>query len=135
MKTRLLILAAAGLLTACSSNGDDESGSGGGGGVLCPLWIAPGVMIEVRDASTGQPAGCDTKGSAESAGEVQSLDNGTPCSLDPAAQYVSGISHTGTWRVTLEKDGYKTWSVDGVQVKSGVCGLQTVQLRADLEPI
>ncbi|HKQ96513.1 MAG TPA: hypothetical protein VJV75_01430 [Candidatus Polarisedimenticolia bacterium] len=135
MRALILALAAAAALVACASNSDDESGSDGGTGVLCPLWIAPGVMIEVHDASTGEPAACDTKGIAESTGEIQTLDPATPCSMNPTALTLSGITHIGLWNLTIEKAGYKPWRLDGVQVMGGVCGLIPVQLRADLEPI
>lgn len=133
---RIPVVALALLLASlgCASHGDDNDAPTGGG-VLCPLWIAPGIMIEVRDVVTGMPAACGSSGKAESAGLIEPLETGVDCAATPDFLYLSGIDRPGTYTVTIERPGYQAWIRGGIEVVGGVCGLITVQMRADLVPL
>lgn len=134
MKRYLVACTLAAIALSCSSSHDDDPGTGGNG-VLCPLWIAPGIMLEVRNAVTGLPAACGASGKAEGEGLIQPLSTGVDCNLAPDYLYLSGIDRVGTFTVTVERPGYRSWVRDGIDVMGGPCGLLTVQLRADLEPL
>ena len=52
-----------------------------------------------------------------------------------ASACLNGIDRIGTCMITIERPGYHPWVLGGIDVVSGVCGLVTVQLRADLIPL
>jgi len=45
-----------------------------------------------------------------------------------------GYERPGTYSLRVEAAGYRTWSRDGVRVRGGDCGPQTVRLTAELDP-
>ena len=134
MKLFVMVVVVAGILFACSfDNGEDTTPPKKN--VICLDWITEGISVEVRDAVTGLPAACAAEGKAENAGGVETLDPAGDCRTFPDALYLSGVWTPGTYTVTIVKPGYQDWRVGGIEVLGDVCGLFTVELRADLTPI
>jgi D-serine deaminase-like pyridoxal phosphate-dependent protein len=90
----------------------------------CDLRAYPAIMVAIRDSLTDVPV---TEGV-----RVIARD-GTYA--DTADFRVFGLAHErpGTYTVTVEKDGYQTWSRTGVRVRDGECHVQTVELTARLK--
>ena len=133
MRIVVLLMVAAGLLCGCSSNPEEDSD--GGSGVLCPLWIAPGMMVEVRDAATGLPAACGAEATAESDAHTEKLITGTDCGTFPDALHMSGVQYPGIYTLTIAKQGYEPWILGNIEVTGGVCGLIPVRMLVNLTPI
>lgn len=129
----LFLLVTVGLLCGCSS--DPEEDSDGGSGVLCPAWIAQGMMIEVRDAVTGLPAACGAEATAKSDAHTESLTTGVDCNTYTDWVHMSGVYHPGTYTLTITKQGYEPWILSGIEVIGGVCGVIPVRMLVDLTPI
>lgn len=132
MKRIVLLVVTVGLLCGCSSDSGDPDG---GDQVLCPLWIAPGMMVEVRDAVTGLPAACGAEATAESDAHTETLTTGVDCNTFTDALHMSGVQHPGTYTLTIAKQGYQPWILGNIEVTGGVCGLIPVRMLVNLTPI
>ena len=131
MKTVFLLLVTVGLLCGCTSApGDPE----GGDQVLCPAWIAQGMMIEVRDAVTGLPAACGAEAKAESDAHTETLTTGVDCNTQTDWVHMSGVQYPGTYTLTITKKGYEPWILSGIEVIGGVCGVIPVRMLVNLTP-
>ena len=104
----------------------------------CPLGISPGLSIEVRDADTGQPASAGVRGLIYRYRETTVLDTLRPFLAPQESNGIplNGNVGPGTYRVVIERTGYRPWIRDNVVVRSagGDCGgTLTTRLVADLE--
>ena len=99
----------------------------------CPAEQAPAVLTEVRDEKTGanlvQGARLEMTAQGRTPSAVEQVDQADSTRVVPLA----GGDMPGTYRVVVSRPGYKSWSKDNVVVRSGVCGVQTVFLRAQLK--
>jgi hypothetical protein len=106
--------------------------------VLCPASVEPAVVVEVRNARTG---GFEAK---EALGIVR--DGVFVDTLEPRLFYVVNGQHVpaalggaderpGTYIVSIEKTGFRSWLQTGVRVRSNECGVLTENLVAELEPL
>lgn len=102
------------------------------GPVLCPAWIPPPILVEVRDRSTGAPA-------AQGAGGW--INDGSFTSPVLPAQpgeplVLASAGGPGFYEVVVQKAGYSTWTRRGIWVRGGSCGVnKSVHLKADLQPL
>ena len=99
--------------------------------VSCPTDPKPTMRIEVLDASTGEPLTGST-GTIRDGGYVEEM------ATQPGSNYLGagGASgRPGTYDVTIQREGYETWTRDDVHVSANQCGTRTVDLVARLEPI
>ena len=107
-------------------------------GIDCPALAAPAILLEVREQGTGFPAAHDARGVVRDGSYQDSLRvvgwEGTPA---PATELrlAAAFDRPGTYDITLEKPGYQTWLRAGVEVGSGRCGTEQVQLAAILVPV
>lgn len=103
-------------------------GCGGTEPNSCLAGLAPGVVVEVRDAFDGASLAATARGAVHEGAYVDSLrpygflGNGALISLSAADE------RAGTYTVTVEHDGYAAVSRSGVQVRPGVCHVVTAYL-------
>jgi len=100
----------------------------------CDTGIAPAVIVEVRDANTGEPAAAGALGTVRDGVYVDSLypyesTGGEPVSLAGADE------RPGTYTVTIEKTGYETWTMTGIPVEDSNCHVETARLTAELTTV
>lgn len=97
----------------------------------CTADVKPSIVVEVRDAATGAAAAAGALGYAEEGSfraELSGADGG------PDALELSGpFERAGTYRVTVQKEGYLAWAQEAVRVGRDECHVHTVRLRADLQ--
>lgn len=99
-------------------------------GSACTTEVAHSIVVEVRDSVTNEPAALGA-----------TLLVQTPEGLEPAAGHghalliTWGEERSGTFDVTVRKEGYHDWVRRGVPVPSGTCHVQTANLIARLQPL
>lgn len=94
----------------------------------CTLEARAGINVEVRDSVTGAAAATGAIAVARDGGFADTLR-----SLDGVT--VSGAwERPGTYTVGISKTGYQAWSATGVRVIDAGCHVQSVSLRARLQP-
>ena len=99
------------------------------GGVSCPDIIPPTMLIQVTDASTGQPAAGGAGGSVTDGAFTSPLIRFGADQLTPEA-----TNRPGTYTVVVTKPGFQAWTRTGVVVSQTACGARTVHLDAFLLP-
>ena len=103
----------------------------------CPAVIRRAIEVEVTDARTGQPAAAGASGLVRDGAYTEPLRivgwRGTAPN-DTAITLGAGEGRVGTYDVRVERAGYGAWERQGVTPRVGVCGVQTMQLRAALTP-
>ena len=105
-----------------------------GGSLYCPADMAPGIVVEVRDGTTGVPIASFAHGEIRNGSYSDSL---VPYETDDQgvlATLTAGRGRSGTYEVRIEAEGYEPWIKTGVVVDSHDCGAVTVRIRADLSP-
>ncbi len=98
--------------------------------IVCTLEARPGIIIEARDAVTGEGV----------AGAVGILTDGDyletmfiPEEDDVSPRLVGAYERAGTYDVIVAKEGYTTWRMRSVKVERDECHVMTVHLEARLE--
>src|SRR5689334_23353562 len=84
---------------------------------VCAAIAHPGITVDVRDSVTNQLAG---QGARVIASEGTFADTALFLSGDTPFRLVE--ERPGTYLVTVEKEGYRTWSRSNVRVTRGTCG-------------
>jgi hypothetical protein len=107
------------LATACDDDSSDN--------LVCTTEAIPAILVEVRDAQTGEPAAELAAGSVSAPGFEQDLHRTDPLHLAGAYE------RPGTYRVRITASGYLPLEFDQVRARPGVCHVQGALLRADLE--
>jgi len=121
MRTIALLVLFPAILLGCSSNEDP----------VCTTELRPGILVAPRDAVSDAPLSAHATGQVQDGSYTENfLRLGSDTGLLAAA-----FERPGTYRVTIEHEGYQTWTLDNVEVKAGVCHVNTVQLTAGLEPL
>ena len=104
---------------------------------LCPAVIRRAIEVEVTDARTGLPAAAGASGLVRDGAYTESLRvvgwRGTVPN-DTATTLGAGEGRVGTYDVRVERAGYGVWERQGVTPRVGICGVETVRLRAALSP-
>ena len=123
----LLTLAAA--LAACDT----------GGAGICPAVIAPAVVVNVLDATTGGPVAEGAIAVARDGAFADTLQVSAYGSdgQDVVVSLAGAWGRAGEYRVTVERAGYARWERSGVVVRSsgGECPQPvTAVLEARLDP-
>ena len=116
--SRLLLL---GIFTGCD---------GSTGPVMCTKELRFGIQMEVVNAESGNP---------NAAGATMTLNEGayfeSTVGIEDNSILVGAPERAGTYNVTVARSGYHTWVQTDVVVTADECHVQTVLLRAELEPI
>jgi hypothetical protein len=121
MRTALLALAPL-VLGACSTD------------YLCTTSVEPSIVVEVRDAVTGANLTTGARGAIRQGSFVDSLRVHSWMGGEVRTR-AAGQEHAGTFRVTVEHDGYVPWVRNGVVVEEGACHVRTVSVVAELVPV
>jgi hypothetical protein len=100
----------------------------------CAEVYAAGLVVEVRDAITGEPAAHDSVGVIQDGTYRETLQ--IEASVDPlsALRLVGAWERTGVYSVVIRKEGYRDWSTTAV-VEADTCHVHTVTLQAMLEGV
>lgn len=95
--------------------------------VICTAEARAGITVRITDAETGQ---------ALTNAHVTARDGAY---LDTVfvdvVESLAALAHerAGVYEVTVEREGYKRWHVEQVEVRAGVCHVLTHRLEAELE--
>ena len=100
----------------------------------CVTIVIAGLIVEVRDAATGEPAAFNARGEIRDLGyfEVLQLELNGVQAPETALRLVGAWERPGVYSVVVRKDGYRDWSSEAV-VDQGVCNVRPVTLQAALE--
>ena len=100
----------------------------------CAEVFIAGLIVEVRDAATGEPAAFNARGEIRDLGylEVLRLDLSGGQVPETALRLIGAWERPGVYSVVVRKDGYRDWSSEAV-VDQGECNVRTVTLQAALE--
>lgn len=113
-------------LAACSGGRADY-------GVNCPDNYAYGIVVSVRDSTTGADAVAGATGIASDGAFRDSVS--IPSGTSPHASAISLVGErAGTYTVTVRKAGYRDWTNSNVVVTRDACHVRTVTLTAQLQP-
>jgi hypothetical protein len=108
------------------------------GGYSCPAVINPAIVVEIRDARNGAPLANDARGAVHEGAYVDSLTpyEGTGTGAGPLLLISrrAADERAGNYSVEVNHAGYRAWTLAGVRVVSGQCGVRTRRLSASLEP-
>ncbi len=116
--SRILFL---GILAGCDSST---------GPFMCTRELRYGIEMAVVNAESGNPS---------AAGATMTLNEGayfeSIVGIEDNSMLVGAPERAGTYIVTVARSGYHTWVQTDVVVTADECHVQTVPLRAELEPI
>ena len=98
-------------------------------GTACTTEARPGLVVTVLDSVT----------KAQISGARVTARNGTTTDVVPdpwaaTSAYSLAFEKPGTYEVTVEKSGYRTWVRTNVRVTEDECHVKTVSLTALLQP-
>lgn len=118
---RLAAVAFMPLLAACPQNPLEDT--------VCTMEARSAISVEMRDARTGAALTGPATLTVRDGAFVETTEI-------PAGLTGFGVAHerAGVYVVTIRKDGYRDWTRADVAVKRDECHVQTVVLRAALEP-
>jgi hypothetical protein len=118
-------IALAVLTTACSDP------------LICTEPGVRSVVVNVRDALTGQPAAYQARLIMSSDTRVDTITDLVSAAESLVATEVWSHVGPGVYTVTVEKDGYLPWTTEGVRVQAtpNGCSVSTVHLDANLSPL
>lgn len=105
------------------------------GDLLCTEILLAGLVVEVRDAITGEPAAYGAVGEIRDGEYVETLLlEGGRSMIDPdtALRLVGALERAGEYAVVVRKEGYRDWSAQTV-VEADECHVHPVRLQAALE--
>jgi hypothetical protein len=99
----------------------------------CPEMTAPGLLVEIRDARSGQPIADSAIVLARAGSYVDTLRAGA-VERDGSMRDRRGVwERPGVYAVEVRRPGYRAWTADGVAVDQGPCHVTTAVIHADLE--
>jgi hypothetical protein len=95
----------------------------------CTTDVQPAVAVQIRDARTaavltGPATAIAREGAYADTAEIVAGDSWARLALE----------REGVYDITVRKAGYREWERAGVPAFDGQCHVQTVTVRADLEP-
>lgn len=94
------------------------------GPVACTDEYVPGITVDVRDSQSGAQITDGVRVIARDGAFADTAEN---------SHLAVAFERAGTYTVTVEKDGYQTWSRSGVRVSRDECHVRTVALTAQLQ--
>lgn len=102
--------------------------------LTCPKDLGPSIAVTVRDSTTGAFAasGAVVLAYSTAYSDTVYVPYNRP-DLDAQPVYL-GYGQDGPFLVTVDKFGYREWMKTDVAVRSGVCGLETTEITARLQP-
>lgn len=115
-----LIVMAAAVTTGCSQLA----------GPVCTGEARPALAVDVRDSTTGAPAGRGARIIATTGTLADTLDAARTAHDGP---YTLAHERAGIYTVTVEQEGYRTWSGGGIRVTRDECHVRTVSVVARLQ--
>ena len=98
--------------------------------VACTEQAVAAIEVSVRDSTSGAPAGRGARIVAKD-GAYADTSRATASYDGP---YPLALERSGTYTVTVEQQGYRTWSQSGVSVSRDRCHVRTATLTARLQP-
>ena len=110
-------------LLGCNS---DETGLG------CPQVVNPGIAITVLDDQSGEAASCGASATLQESSYEETLTHPEEVTCEPQHTLQGAFERPGFYNVSVMKEGYENWYAYDVEVSSGVCGVETVELEARL---
>ena len=125
----VLLFALALVASGCSLVGSEEEKD-----VVCTLELRPGIVVDVTNAATGEPVETGAVGYARDGAFVDTLE-GVYSEAADETELFGAHERGGTYDVRVEKEGFETWTREGVEVEEGVCHVKTVELKAELTPV
>lgn len=98
-------------------------------GPACTLEMRPGIAMDIRDSVTNAPAGVGARVITRD-GEFADT-----ASVLGETGWSGGLAdeRPGTYTVTVEKDGYRPWTRNGIRVTKDACHVRTVSVTALLQ--
>lgn len=118
-----IALLACGVLLPATLSGCDILDPG-----ACTTDVHPGIVVQVRDAATQEPAVSGATGVISDGSYTEELQSLSVNLLE----LVGALERAGTYTVTIDKPGYQQWKQERVRVRDGRCHVQTVTLQANL---
>lgn len=116
-----IVFAAAAAASAC--DGDRNP-------VVCTDQSVAGLAVSVQDSASGMLAGRGARIIATD-GAFADTARATTAYDGP---YALARERSGTYTVTVEQQGYRTWSRSGVSVSRDQCHVRTTAVGARLQP-
>ena len=101
---------------------------------LCTTNIAPGLIVEIRDARSGRWIADSASVLARDGSYVDTLRAGLVGQEGSMHERYGAQERPGTYAIEVRRPGYRAWRDSGVVVTRNPCHVNTVRLRADLEP-
>ena len=133
MTTRLPLLVLGIVSTSVGlANCGRPAGPGITDGIACTAVFVYGLTVIATD-NLGHEEARGIVGIAREGTYADTLHGFADSTGHVASLYGVG-ERPGTYTVTLEKPGYKTWTQTGVRITSDVCHVRTVTLHAHLIP-
>jgi hypothetical protein len=122
MKKIILLLCFAPLLMASTCESDDDQ-------IFCTQEVVDGLRVTVLDATSGQPL---TEGVTVGAAEGTYQET---LELLPGLEnlFAGAGERSGTYTVTITKDGYQTYISPPIVVTRDVCHVITQSLTVNLQ--
>lgn len=122
-------------LSCISSPPEDQGMPVPGSGVVCTQMFVAGIVVEVRDATTTDPAAFGAQGEIRDGSYVEALEVEGGGSVGPgvALRLTGAWERPGVYSVVVRKEGYRDWTTSGVLVEPDVCHVHGVTLQAALE--
>lgn len=109
-----------------------------GGAYACPAVIKPAIVVEIRDRRSGAPLADDARGAVHDGAYVDSLMpyEGTGSGAGPLLLFSrrAADERPGNYSIEVRHPGYRTWTLSGVRVFTGQCGVRIRRVSASLEP-
>lgn len=104
---------------------------------ICPTVLKPAIVVDVKDAETGRAVAQGAYGTVREGVYVDSLRPYSLLSADPATliSLQAALGRPGEYAVSVERNGYRPWTVAGIRVSASACGPRTVTLHANLLPV
>ena len=97
--------------------------------VLCTDSIEPAITVRALEAGTGQNV---TDGAQGTVSEDTYVDSLRPAHFDAAQRVLllrAADERPGTYGLFLERDGYQSVSLSGIEVTMGECHVNTVPVN------
>ena len=127
VNTRLFFGAATAVAIGCQSiTGRDP---------VCTTDVRPGLVVSVLDSASRDPLGPGMLVVVRDGAYADTARTFLPHPIEGVLQrFAFAFERRGTYDVTVERSGYRTWRRDGVRVSGDECHVRTVELTALLQP-
>jgi hypothetical protein len=100
-------------------------------GAICTMEARPAISVEPIDRRTGQHITGDVRLIVR---DGMYVDTAFARLTSSARSISAAYERSGTYEVTVEHRNFRVWERAGVGVRRDECHVQTVRLRAELQP-